>query len=81
MGIQDVSLPGERDLWRDLEFRSQSVVSLSFVYVYHLTYSPNRAQNAHKRQEEGEFKVGQLYFQLFRISFLAKNIRLCMGKQ
>ena len=31
MGIWDVSLPGERDLWRDLEFRSDSVVSLSFV--------------------------------------------------
>ena len=44
MGIWDVSLPGERDLWRDLEFRSDSVVSLSFVYVGHLTFkfSPSK---------------------------------------
>ena len=38
MGIRDVSLPGERDLWRDQEFRSESVAGLPFVYVAHLTF-------------------------------------------
>ena len=44
IGIRDVFLPGERDLWRDLEFRSELVVSLSFVYVGHLAFkfSPSK---------------------------------------
>ena len=58
MGIRDVSLPGKRDLWRDLEFRSQSVVSLSFVYVGHLTFkfSPSKiapiAPKMHTRDKQ-----------------------------
>ena len=60
MGIRDVSLPGERDLWRDLEFRSESVVSLSFVYVGHLTFkfSPSKtAPIAPKMHTRDKHKV------------------------
>ena len=60
MGIRDVSLPGERDLWLDLEFCSESVVRLSFVYVGHLTFkfSPSKtAPIAPKMHTRDKHKV------------------------
>ena len=54
---------------------------MAHIQIFSLENSSNRAQNAHRRQAQGEFKVGQRYFQLFWFFFFVKNIRLCMGNR
>ena len=82
------SLPRERDLWRDLEFRSELVVSLSFVYVGHLAFKFSPSKTAPIKPEmhtRDKHKVNSRYvnfiFSFFDFYFLAKNIRLCMGNR
>ena len=52
----------------------------SHFQIFSLENSSNRAQNAHKRQAQGEFKVGQLYFHLFRFLFFGKKYKTLYGK-